>query len=142
MKIRLRLTIRTINPDNVSPPDAAPAGDKQRREETAAAPVVAEQRPETLLQLKDGSMYGLMQYWVAGRPAELHHRLRREERHPIRSHRLRQDRAAQFAARRPVRSSDQRALELTLTAPSEYFPASAVVEPPAQSPLLERVARS
>ncbi len=50
---------------NVSPPDAAPAGENSV-EETAAAPVVAERRPETLLQLKDGSMYGLTQYWVAG----------------------------------------------------------------------------
>jgi len=45
--------------------DASAQGDAGS-DETSPAPTVADQRPETLLQLKDGSMYGLTQYWVAG----------------------------------------------------------------------------
>jgi hypothetical protein len=57
--------------DYETPPDAAPAADASSPEdvssdETSPAPAAVEQRPITLLQLKDGSMYGLTQYWVAG----------------------------------------------------------------------------
>ena len=47
-----------------SPADVSSPVDAQ--EDAGPAPVVANQRPETLLQLKDGTMYGLKQYWVAG----------------------------------------------------------------------------
>ena len=50
--------------------DAAPPADENTpadnsSDEATPAPA-AEQRPVTLLQLKDGSMYGLTRYWVAG----------------------------------------------------------------------------
>jgi hypothetical protein len=50
--------------DSSDDADAAPGSNPGEQPE--AAPVSASQRPETLLQLKDGSMYGLVQYWVAG----------------------------------------------------------------------------
>jgi hypothetical protein len=62
-------------PDYWPAPDAAPAdtnlppdtsATEGAQENVNPAPVVTDQRPETLLQLKDGSMYGLTQYWVAG----------------------------------------------------------------------------
>ncbi len=66
-----------VSPDAWDGPDVAPADqdstddanaapDADSTEQPEAAPVSASQRPETLLQLKDGSMYGLVQYWVAG----------------------------------------------------------------------------
>ena len=50
--------------EDFSASDAAPAAEDSA-EEPVPSPVLAEQHPETLLQLKDGSMYGLKQYWVA-----------------------------------------------------------------------------
>ncbi len=63
-------------PDESASPDAAPADaipendaaspEDNSAEQPGAPPAAADHSSETLLQLKDGSMYGLVQYWVAG----------------------------------------------------------------------------